>query len=53
MLRGVELNLGDAEEQAKEKNRIEVVDAGDVEMVEEANGDEVAEGSIEVMPIVE
>jgi hypothetical protein len=53
MLQGVELNPGDAEEQAKEKNRIEVVEAGDVEMVEEVNGDQLAEGSIETDTTVE
>jgi hypothetical protein len=53
MLQGVELNPGDAEEQAKEKNRIEVVEAGDVETVEEVNGDQLAEGSIETDTTVE
>jgi hypothetical protein len=48
MLKGVELHPGDAEEQAKENNRIEVVDAGDVEMFEE-----VAEEPIEAIPTVE
>jgi hypothetical protein len=50
MLQGVELNPGDAEEQAKEKNRIEVVEAGDVEMVEEVNGDKTAEDPVEAVP---
>jgi len=35
MLEGVELNPGEAEEQAKEKTRIEVVQDGDVETAEE------------------
>jgi len=52
MLQGVELNPGEAEEQAKEKNRIEVVESGDVEMVAEDDGDETAEASIEVDPTV-
>jgi len=53
MLQGVELNPGDAEEQAKEKNRIEVVEAGDVEMVEVVDGDKGAEASVEPDPTVE
>ena len=53
MLQGVELNPGEAEEQAKEKNRIEIVEAGDVEMVEEVNKDEDSEINIEAMPTVE
>ena len=47
MLQGVELNPGEAEEQAKEKNRIEVVEAGDVEMVEEVDGGKLAEDFVE------
>ena len=53
MLQGVELNPGDAEEQAKEKNRIEVVEAGDVEMVEEVNGEEIAEVPVQTESTVE
>ena len=53
MLQGVELNPGEAEEQAKEKNRIEIVGAIDVEMVEEFDADEVAKDPVEAMPIME
>jgi len=53
MLQGIELNPGDAEEQAKEKNRIEVVEAGDVEMVEEVNGEDVAEVPVQTESTVE
>lgn len=53
MLQGVELNPGDAEEQAKEKNRIEIVEAGDVEMLEEVDGDKIAEDSVGAVPTVE
>lgn len=41
MLQGVELSPGDAEEQEKERNRIEVVeDGGDVEMATDPVEDE-------------
>jgi len=53
MLQGVELNPGEAEEQAKEKSRIEVVEAGDVEMLEEVNGEAVAEVPIQTESTVE
>ena len=53
MLQGVELNPGEAEEQAKEKNRIEIVGASDVEMVEEVDANEVAKDPVEAMPIME
>jgi hypothetical protein len=53
MLQGVELKPGDAEEQAREKKRIEVVQAGDVEMVEKIDGERVAEDSVETQSTVE
>ena len=53
MLQGIELNPGDAEEQAKEKNRIEIVEACDVEMGEEVDGGTIAEDSVEAYRAVE
>jgi hypothetical protein len=54
MLQGVELNPGDAEEQAKEKHRIEVVEnGGDVEMVQEVDGAETVEELSEAAMTVE
>jgi len=53
MLQGVELNPGEAEEQAKEKNRIAVVGAGDVEMVEEVDERKLAEDFVEADPTVD